>query len=221
MFRILRPYLDMDTGPWIAGGSVRKAIMNEMYEGGDIDIFVPSQSVFFDLEKRFRAELGAPHTSTSASTIGSVMKTATLIYQFCEKSKYEAFPGFCNFELDGIGIPVQVIYFKTYSSAKEMIDSFDFTLCGAVTDGKNWIADARMQEDARDGVLRFSREGHFGGSVARVAKYTLKSAGYRPAPGLLRTALRADDFAAMSKLVNNDLFLEMPQCIYDKEMTLV
>lgn len=208
-FQILRPYLDMEKGPWIAGGAVRKAIMGSVWLNGDIDIFVPSQQAAFDFIDRLKSDLRATVKKVEVEDEDAI---------FAPKGA-QADPGLKELNVPRIHVPVQVIYFKTYETAMSVIESFDFTLCRAVSDGINWIADTRVIEDSKSRSLRFGSDSHFKGSVARVSKYLWKSDEYRPTPGLLRQALRADDQEAFEKLIGEHLYLAVPQNPYDTKET--
>lgn len=158
---LVRP--NLETGPWIAGGSVLRWIDKRPVGFHDIDIFVRDQEQFDVVCK----QLTDNHFIQKFSTSNAISySTAAYAQQ-----------------------KVQVIKFF-FSSAEELIRKFDFTICGIATDGNKVITVPEFKHDRENKILRL--QGHLReDALKRIIKYMCY--GYTPNEELLDTAYNKTD----------------------------
>lgn len=110
-------------GPWLAGGAIRKTIQGVSLDS-DFDFFFKDQAQL-DLFKEGLENCGARMLKQND-------KNEMWILPSCIPEDTEG---------EGIYLPemeIQLIKFRWYETAEEVIDSFDFTLCQFAYDGE-WI----------------------------------------------------------------------------------
>lgn len=100
------------TGPWLAGGALRRTLLNETIDDSDLDFF------FADFDQATLFEDGL--IARGAKTKYHNDKQTTWIVP----AKDDAPP-----------LTVQVIMLRWYDSPDAVVDSFDFTLCQFAFDG--------------------------------------------------------------------------------------
>ena len=140
--------VNLKTGPWLAGGSVRKMITGEYIGNSDFDFWFSSEQQYLEavLELQKYTNISVEHTSDNAITFAVL---------FGPKS-----------------YKIQLIRKKFYSSASEIIDDFDFTCCQIATDGNTVIYGSRTIEDLENRVLRLADTSRMHqGLLKRVIKY--------------------------------------------------
>jgi hypothetical protein len=106
--------LNLAEGPWVAGGAVRRTLAGKGVSDSDVDLFFASAEQLASCRAALEAKGGkqkreSEHNIEYAVAIG--------------ESEYR----------------VQFIRISFYSSPEAVIDSFDFTICQFVTDGKDVI----------------------------------------------------------------------------------
>lgn len=148
---------DLDQGPWIAGGAVLRWFQGKAVGSSDIDIFCCDADQAQQVVDKIKSTdcYTVKHHSENAFTLG---------YNKGDWSK--------NWTL-------QVITKKYYKHIKEVIESFDITVCQIATTGNEWILNADTAKDIRTKTLRFSGELQ-PDAMKRLVKYW--TYGYRPSP---------------------------------------
>jgi len=149
-------FLNMTTGPWVAGGAARRVYCSDDKTYGDIDIFINK------------------NTKNSFQRIEKLLYARSSQIAFKENSAYLSF----NVE----GDIVQVIKNIKFESAIDLINDFDFTACMIATDGWDWIANENFFTAIEDKKLVFNNEDQNRLSLLRLAKYC--KYGFTPIPGV-------------------------------------
>lgn len=113
-------------GPWIAGGSVRRLLLNESQDT-DFDFFFRDEAQFEDFCKAME--------SRGASSVNENDFNVTFMLP---KKKPEPI-GDDEFSSGGPELKVQAIRIAFFGSLAETIDSFDFSICQAGFDGQRLV----------------------------------------------------------------------------------
>lgn len=150
--------LDIETGPWIAGGAVRKSYLGQSIENSDLDIWFANPEQFNQAKQQVIA-LGA---SEAYSTDNAV--------------SYKFYQGMTSYT-------IQLIRRRYFKSAQEIINGFDFTVCQLATDGQRLIAGENTILDIKNRTLRLAQPCLPEHIVPRIVKYIVY--GYRPCLELL------------------------------------
>jgi len=168
------PYIP--EGAWLGGGFLRAMIAGEDELDGDIDFF-------FGTEDGFNKML-------------DMIKYPTSIYGAEKAFSYYSIPEYENLNKLRIVDCESVVEFRPniqlvrlfwFDSPEHVIDSFDFTVCQFITDGKTLWYNPQAFEDIKTKTIRFHRE--MSDSIAvlnRILKY--QSKGYKMAPELFKIA---------------------------------
>lgn len=157
---------DIDKGPWIAGGAVRRAICGDAIENGDIDIFLADSS---------QAEIFDSLWGKGTDPLGS--KTVSDYYM--------------RHPVSGVTIEVQVISWARFLTVEALLDDFDYTISRFATDGKTLVEHADSRCDLAAKVIRIANTDPRRNSMLRLAKYC--NYGFTPSAGSMRMAARIDD----------------------------
>lgn len=150
--------LDIDKGPWLAGGAVRKSYLGQTIENSDLDIWFASLEQFETTKKQVIA-IGASEVYSTDNAVS---------YKFYEK---------------GQDYTIQLIRRRFYNSAAEIISGFDFSVCQLATDGRRLIVGENTIRDIKTRTLRLTQPYLPEYIVPRMIKYMVY--GYRPCPELL------------------------------------
>lgn len=150
--------LDIENGPWLAGGAVRKSYLGQSIENSDLDIWFASSEQFEKAKKQVIA-LGASEAYSTDNAIS---------YKF-----YEGFKSYT----------IQLIRRRFFKSASEIINGFDFTVCQLATDGARLIVGEHTIRDIKTRTLRLAQYQLPEHIVPRIIKYMVY--GYRPCLELL------------------------------------
>lgn len=152
---------DLEQGPWIAGGSVRKVWQGLPWTGGDVDFFFRDRQQFNHILSMLPA-LGerykVVHDGANAITYMLTLR-------------------------DGQNIKLQVIRKTWYSSQESLLAAFDFNLAQFVSDGVTILTTASAVDDIRDNVIRANPNRATPINPLRVLKYA--AYGFDPDPKLL------------------------------------
>lgn len=157
------PKLNLMSGPWIAGGAVRRLVMGESLQGGDVDIFFPSYTEFGNakslLDKNAKLEIKTNHALTYLVDVG------------------------------GFQIKCQIINRRTYVDIAKLFSDFDFSVCQFATDGECIAYPPESLQDLKERRLRFSENGKGADrtSPSRLVKYCMY--GFVPEDGVLATTV--------------------------------
>jgi hypothetical protein len=106
--------LNMQNGPWIAGGAVRRTLMGGGVGESDIDVFFASSEQLAQCRSALES-VGAKQKRETDHNIEYVLT------------------------LGDSDQRIQLIRVAFHASASAVIDSFDFTICQFATDGKEVI----------------------------------------------------------------------------------
>ena len=154
-------FLDLSSGPWVAGGAMRRLFMGQDLDGSDIDIF---RSV---TGKKYNNPFWIDEALRNRGDFKSYAITkfySNYIMAAHDKS-----------------INLQVIHNKLFVSVEELLNSFDFTVCMAATDGWEYIMDERLLNDLKRRRIVINNPSSSGNWLIRLAKYCRY--GFTPIPG--------------------------------------
>lgn len=161
------PFLNMECGPWVAGGAVRRIYEGDGLKFSDIDVFFPNDDMhqwavkLFDERLNHKKGCSPVHIVERIDAPMSV--TFVVIY-------------------DGQKYPIQFVSKKYFASMENLLHDFDFTITMWGTDGQQMVYDERAPGDlaTRSLVLhQFPKRP----KPNRLAKYVAQ--GFVPAPGVL------------------------------------
>lgn len=196
------PFLDLDEGPWVAGGAGRLIFENaQSLDRSDIDVFFPNEASL-----KWGASMIERHARSNYirnPTNFDMNHNAPTIKLFRKKKEDEpetlslkpVVPMFTEPETPKPATPeeppelfaVQLIAKVFRPTLEELIGSFDYEAAMFVTDGYEMYV--RESAVLGDRVLRLSDTGRVG-HIGRLVKYASK--GFYPAPGLLSRTLRVN-----------------------------
>ena len=189
-------FLNIRNGPWVAGGAVRRLLTGSaetptMGLGFDIDVFLPSEHApngIVDHEK----------------IITKLIKCSTRSDNSPQRKNR---PQNIYFKT---GV-VQLISNNLFKGPVDLINDFDYTICMAVTDGYDWIADERFFTDNENKILAFNNSMQCVNSAYRLVKYC--NCGFTPAPGVIGHILKIND-AKFAESFNSDGLLQVAEYVY-------
>lgn len=188
-------------GPWIAGGAVVKWINGQEATPSDIDVFFHNEHQFlntcFHMETLgYRQIYDTPNAKTYRMTGTHTDSGDPLVLIGDEILQLKA-------SLRYIGPQVQLIKKRYFSSANEVIESFDLTCCQFATDGNQIVRGKDAVKDMRDKTLHVNK--WTPGILKRIAKYY--AYGYTPDKETISRLLDQEttmtmDFAGISEYDN-------------------
>lgn len=153
---------NMENGPWIAGGAMRKYWVGQEMGKSDWDIY-------FKNERQFQKVLDilAPMSFNERKNLKIETKNAVTVF-FRDGEEYH---------------DVQLIK-KYFDSSEDVINSFDFTVCQFITDGDIIKYGEHTLSDNKNKLIRLNRKERLTqkGFASRFHKYVLY--GYRPSDEL-------------------------------------
>jgi len=156
-FRILR-YLPrpQKDGPWLAGGSVWKAIENQPVEH-DLDFF------FYNKDQR----------EQWIRTLNSIPYVHHIVGE--KSNKYNTTYSFhINEKGYNKTVAIQAISFRYWSGVEELIDGFDFTACQFGFDGRKLFSGDTAFDDLRTRTIRFNKIHDPRATIIHLNKYITK-----------------------------------------------
>lgn len=165
--RRLSPILDIENGPWVAGGSVMNIFQNTM-QANDIDIFCKDSS-----QHRMVWEF--------------IMKN--FLYSYI-RNDYRKDENLSFFQIDK-GIPLQLVGTRYFESLDSLLNDFDFTIVMAGTDGTNWKVGDRFSYDLRIKKLIVNNNQYRAKQIGRLYRYCMK--GFTPGPETLSKIFHLGD----------------------------
>lgn len=151
-------FLDIEKGPWLAGGAVRKSYLGQSIENSDLDLWFANLEQFETAKKQVIA-LGAVEAYSTDNAVS---------YKFYEGTQTYI---------------IQLIRRKFYNSAAEIIAGFDFSVCQLATDGHHLVVGQDTIRDIKTKTLRLTQPSLPEYIVPRIIKYMVY--GYRPCPEIL------------------------------------
>lgn len=156
--------LNLDAGPWVAGGSVRKIWFNEPWETQDVDFFFSNYAQF----DRVVSNVKRLYKSTQwydMFSMSSVDRPTLLTHETNNAITW-------TIELQsGKTYKIQAIKKYWPKSIHELFSTFDLTVSQFATDGVTMIATAAAVEDSTARVIRLVNPEH-PISINRLLKYT-------------------------------------------------
>ena len=150
--------LNISSGPWLAGGAVRKSYIGLPVGGADWDIWFRSAEQYDRAEKLMHG-LNAEVAWASNNAI-------TFHYHY-----------------EGVKHNIQLIKRRFFQSAQEVIDQFDFTVCQLITDGDQLILGPYTAHDLENRTLRSAQLAPQSYIISRMIKYMVY--GYYPCRDLV------------------------------------
>jgi hypothetical protein len=164
-FKIIEklPKLNYETGPWLAGGAVRRVLSGQPVKDSDFDLFVASKEQSASCEQFVESN-------------GGKLKS---------KNKFNS-----TYDLpveEGLVAKVQIIYFQHYNNAVDVVDSFDYTICQFVTDGETLGCGEYSLFDLTRKRLAVHRISYAMSSMRRMVKYIKQ--GFYACPGMMADLL--------------------------------
>lgn len=155
-------------GPWIAGGAALQWYQGRPLELHDIDVFCAGPEQADQLCQRLAPHCSMTFQSNNATTYG--LDATTNITDIIAKRW-----------------TVQVIKRRYFDSIRDVVNSFDITVCQIGMDGHEWVLGTAAAQDIRQQNLRMTLP-LLPDAVKRLTKYW--SYGYRPVPGLLKAIVQ-------------------------------
>ena len=152
--------LNMNQGPWLAGGAVRKIYLGQHIGHSDWDIWFRSAEQF-DRSVKLMKGLGADvaYSSHNATTF--------------------------KFDFENESQNVQLICRRFFDSADEVINQFDFTICQLITDGNTIKIGSHTAQDLDQKLIRSVSPHLQSYIIPRLVKYMVY--GYYPCRDLVET----------------------------------
>ena len=146
---------NMDTGPLLAGSSVKKIFLDTEMNYSDWDIFCSSKDQYISICEKLKnlTEVDTYTTTTNAISFKLNINSTD-------------------------SHTVQVINRATFNSADELLNSFDFTVCQFITDGHSFKIGDKTLHDERTKSIRLVTDEIRDTFIARLTKYI--SYGYTP-----------------------------------------
>lgn len=173
------PALNMDTGPWVAGGSARLLAENISELGfSDIDVFFPNEEIM----KWTRKYLSDRIATAFDGFFLADQKETPASYQF-------TFHTIDDMTATGQKYVVQLVKKKYYETKEVLFEDFDFTICMFATDGCELISDDRAMSDVKNRKLVLINNPPKP-KAARLAKYC--SHGFVPTVGVITAMFGVD-----------------------------
>jgi hypothetical protein len=170
----------MTKGPWLAGGAVRKFYLGQNIDHSDFDVWFADQDQF-----------EAAKTKVSSLGVATVFSSDNAIsYKYYTKNSNEAFN-------------IQLIKRRFFSNPTDIINTFDFTVCQLVTDGRSLMVGPRTIADIKSRTLRLAQLEVQAHIIPRMVKYMVY--GYRPCAELV------DQISAVGEMID----WTKPQVEYD------
>ncbi len=160
---------NIDTGPWIAGGTPRRLWYDEPWEGFDVDIFFPNFEAYHAVKLKLeKIKNKSKRFSITDLLFGKAEEASSIKHPITTDN---AITFKIELPIEKNTVSIQLIKLNWYDNVKELWDDFDLSVCKFVTDGKSIIAD----DDAIDGcdnkILRYNKTTIRPLIASRVLKY--------------------------------------------------
>lgn len=140
----LKPHLDFENGPWIAGGCLRRMMTRDFTDAFDVDVFVKNDEQYARMSQVKQDYLIQFEASRRTMTwADSLAKGHT---------------------------PIQVTQKVMFNSAQDLLDDFDFTVCQFISDGETVRYSAQSLYDAQQRLLRLNNGAKIK-DVSRILRY--------------------------------------------------
>lgn len=182
---------DLNRGPWVAGGSVRKVWFDIPWEDQDVDFFFPNQQSFNRFSATMHGRFKTDDGYFSPGTIRGVLTSLSDLFSD-QKHHIEMFSteNADTWKMSGDeGWKIQAIRKEYPGSVNELFNGFDFTICQFATDGETMVATRAAIEDCERKVFNLSSDQPGAMSMARIAKYS--AYGFSPDDDLMTSMLKS------------------------------
>ncbi len=170
LFDLGIPEPNVNKGIWIAGGAIRRTLLNEPISS-DIDYFFRDEKAL----QEFKAQIDI----LVAGGAFMIVKEIVNEYNICYKIKLA----------NGRELDLQAIIIQFYSGPEEIIQSFDFTICQFVYDGDTLYVGDYSLMDLFSKRLAVHRITYATASLRRIIKYA--NQGYFLCQGAAKAFLQA------------------------------
>jgi hypothetical protein len=201
------PPCNIETGPWIGGGAVRRLILNEPF-AGDIDIFFKNKEQLNEWKMYFQysitknnLEQKDSHTTPNSLSICIDKNSIDAFLGYAERIKKVKPPNkvISLYDLEKIEhmakkynddvVVIQLIHKYFVNNVNDLWSKFDFTVCQIFTDGENILCNDETVDDLHKNYLRISNDVYdIDNSLLRISKYC--SLDYIPVPGTYSKILK-------------------------------
>ena len=198
---------NMSTGPWVAGGSARKAWQRMPWRNGDIDFFFSSRAQFDLFSDRIMDRFGGAYKKFTdrpisqsghervddlwlPDTVGSDddIPEGALYVESVYRTQNASTFSIRRKHDDTYHLKIQAVCKRYYDRVEQLMDDFDFTICQFVTDGSRVWATPLAQADLASKTIRMSPTTTRSPKTRRLVKYT--AYGFVPEHELMMAALR-------------------------------
>lgn len=163
---------DINEGPWIAGGAVRKLWQGLSWNDGDIDIFFKNKEQFIQFSSKLKARAYQDNRAAlSALDFDSKFISKNLYINSFDTSNAS------TFTITGLPwidrqIKIQGICKQFYNSAENLVEDFDWTVCQIVSDGTTMWASINAVDDLLKHNLVLSSTTKRKIKIGRLIKYS-------------------------------------------------
>ncbi len=191
------PPLDLEKGPWIAGGTARKLFQHQNWKSGDVDIFFRDSAQFVDWQGEFlKSTVGAFDTAFDTDFDVPLSGSLPLIrkYQTAPQGKFylahqtaNALTYKSGHSSDTQPLAVQLIRARWGRTVQEIWDTFDFDVCEFATDGNLIVASETAVEAALSREITLKDSQNTKNLPLRVLKYHLH--GFSMTKDVLKTSV--------------------------------
>lgn len=166
--KLISPHCNLQSGPWVAGGSVRKVWQGRSWHKQDIDFFCNGATQFSQLKHDIERigkitnvyKTNNAHTYTISLTHGR------------DSSIFDVFAIEPNENETNREIKIQLICKRWYNSAVHVINEFDFTVAQFVTDGFTILTTPQAIEDCKTNKINLNPNHTNSVSLRRIIKYS-------------------------------------------------
>jgi hypothetical protein len=153
--------LDMEKGPWIAGGAARRLYHGLPMVNADWDIFCSSQKQYDRLVRLCKQYEWQKHSyKTSFEALNGIYISADNPIESRYATTYK--------EDDH---KIQFIHKRFYDTVEDVLNDFDFTVCRYATDGVVFKVGNFAIEDHQNKRLRYTKRDINPLLVGRIVKY--------------------------------------------------
>lgn len=154
------PPVNLETGPWIAGGVARKLLCKKYWQNGDIDVFFRDEEQRITWSTEFKKRF-----NTDVSTINHVFESFESDWEL-NNSSFDEFDEYshtiCDSDnavtwavvnKDSSVYHVQAIKTRYAKSLEDLWDGFDITVCQFAVDSSGIVGSSNAIQDVRDNKL--------------------------------------------------------------------
>lgn len=175
------PFINIEKGPWVAGGCLRKVMDGSPQNMSDIDVFFPNNRMLLWAIIIFDAKIQANNLFGTSEFYPDKMRVIKKSERKGSSINYTVSCGDQTWD-------IQFVTVSFHESVETLLSGFDFRACMWATDGKIMVHEELAAEDVKNKILHIvtppkSPKPH------RIAKYIMD--GYTPFPGSLGVMLGA------------------------------